>query len=347
MPLTIEKVRQKLAGQPCQVAVRGNSLYLVATLPDRRGLRPPYQQRIALGVKATELGLEYALGKALEVSAALIQRRFQWEIIHGEKSLQDWVDEFQAHKRKIDGISPATWERAYRAYFRGEKLNEATAIAAITRYPAASRDRLRATMAWTALAKFAGMSWDLSAYRGTYGLTKTQKLQIPTDDRLLAIAEDLRSRSRWFGWYALQLCYGLRTHEPQFASLFWDDELNVLLCRVTEGKTGGRIVYPLPAEWPAQLKLDEGYPMPDVSGATYREIGSRTDQAYKRLKIGFPPRTLRYAYVVRGIVRLGFSVPEVAGWCGHSPAVLLATYSRYINEQTARDSYRKRAIGNG
>ncbi len=70
------KVQAKLKGHPVRVILRGQSLYLVAVLPDRRGLRPPHQQQISLGVKCTPMGLDYALGKALELSAALVQKRF-------------------------------------------------------------------------------------------------------------------------------------------------------------------------------------------------------------------------------------------------------------------------------
>ncbi len=265
-------------------------------------------------------------------------------MIHGEKRVQDWVLEFRKHKIQSDGIRPDTWDMHYGRFYIDGEMRLETALQAILKYQAHTKSRKKACQVWGALARFAGLTWDLSPYQGTYNPAKTQALHIPTDDQLMGIAEGLRGRSIWYGWFCLQLCYGLRAHEPMFSTLIFDNELNVFLCRVSEGKTGGRVVYPLPYQWPERL-LSAGYAMPQLTAHNYKKLSGQVSQAYRRLGIHFPPRTLRYAYVVRGVVRLGFSVPEVAGWCGHSPAVLLSTYSRYINAETARDSYRKRAMG--
>lgn len=347
---TIKAVNERLKDHRVSLSQVGKALYIRATLPSKDGSGLPTRQRIPVGPVSVE-GIKWAEAKALELSSQLLQDRFSW----GEwldqpqkdriKSTEEVIEDFEEYYRSTHTLTQRTWDRHWRAIFNRLRLDKPltseSILKVVLKTPPDTRNRLITCQRLQALANFASISIDLGEYSGGYSRSKTAPLELPTDEQIANLIASVYPRSgRWANYLALIAAYGLRAHEAHFSVLLENDPDQVL--KVTEGKTGTRLVYPLNPDWPKLWGLHPEMLMPDISGRDYMDITQRVTKAFQRLSIPYPTRTFRYCYVVRAVVVYGYPIPVVAQWCGHSPEVLMSTYSRYISSSLHRETYRSK-----
>lgn len=355
---TLEAVNERLKGCPVKIYQRGDRLHLRATLPPRTGSGLPKQQFIPLTAAATPDGFKWAEARALELAGQIRSDRFSWEAWIPEEKREriplviDQIKAFEKKYRASHQLTDRTWERHWDYVFRrlrqDKPLTQQGILAVVLRTDPDTRERKQVCLKLQHLADFAGVEIDLGEFEGSYGRSKTKPLLIPADEVLLEAGLDIRSIP-WRNYYGLSLCYGLRPHEAAFSRLNNDQDRTL---SVDDGKTGSRITYPLRPEWLDPLELWGEVELPLIGSRykAFRELSDRVWKGYKRCGVmdslpDFTPRILRYAYCVRGVVNYGIPIPVMAQWLGHSPEVLLSTYSRYINAATHRDTFRSRVLG--
>ena len=102
-----------------------------------------------------------------------------------------------------------------------------------------TKSRVRACMATGAIAKFAGLEFNPSQYRGNYSPSKVTPREIPDDSTIIHHYHALANRG-WQWVYDMMATYGLRNHE-----VFHLDLDRFPIIRVKEDtKTGMREVWP-------------------------------------------------------------------------------------------------------
>lgn len=317
------------------VLVREQYLYLQATLPPSPNSRnaKPHQQRISLRLSATPEAVKIAEKRARELGQQLQAGEFSWEswrstVPAKEFCTADWIEKFEAdywNRRAKNPKSETTWAIDYAGPFRRlnpyEPLTTAAILDAVKSTNPDTRTRRRVCLAYNALARFANLPINLEPYKGNYGPNSVTPRIIPSDSEIVATWERIESEEwRWaFGMIA---AYGLRPHEV-FTCKF--DRYPRL--RVSAGKTGARLVYPLLPEWPDLFGLKVRR-CPNCSGHRNADLGHRVSRAFQRMAIDFPPYSLRHAYAVRGIGRI--SEAMMAKMQGHSVVVHCRIYQQWL-----------------
>ena len=99
--------------------------------------------------------------------------------------------------------------------------------------------------------------------------------------------------------------------------------------RCLDGKTGSRTVFPFYLEWAEKYKLYAPV-VPDCTGRTNSDLGSRVTHAYQRAGIEFNPYALRHAWAVRSI-KFGLHPTLAAQQMGHSPTTHYQHYQNWID----------------
>jgi integrase len=339
--MDLEKINEGL--QLVKLRVKGNRFYLRAKLPPKPGDGLGFKRyELATGFPVTEEGLQLARVKAFQVEADLIYRRFDWSNYLGRGCssllLGEWLDRFAAAHWDVTPSNVNTREIYDLDYGRpfgflplDAELGEDILRRVLLTFSPCSRDRLRAYVAFSALANFAGveLSKDFKRLRGDY---QPRERFIPSDDQILDIWHNWRGRSSWWRWaYGVLAVYGLRPHELFFLDASGLSDRPYIL-RVLDGKTGGRVVYPVYGEWVGLFGLAV---VPDLAGAvegrSRRALGRRVSERFLDLCVGFVPYALRDRYAVR-CAECGIDSSIAARWMGHSLAVHAKYYQRYIDE---------------
>lgn len=314
-------------------------LYLVANVPvDEIGTLK--RRWFALHVQNLENGLAYARVKAFELENDLIWERYTPPEFVSTRTASEVVIAFRKDYRAKHQIQDQTWEKHWQSVFRllpqDQPISAEHVLAVIHSSAPDTRQRRQQVQKLQALCKFAGLELDLAAYRGKYGQSKTKPLNLPTDEEVQAIIDAIPNPC-WRRWIGLQCTYGLRAHEPQFVR-FNNDPENSL--RVLEGKTQGRdFVPPLLPQWVERWDLRGE--LPNLTYGTYVDLTHRCATQFRRYRIPFPTRTMRYAWLIRAMCEFGYPIPNVAKWAGHSEVVLLRVYSRYISASLHAKVYRR------
>ncbi|MBW4670407.1 MAG: integrase [Cyanomargarita calcarea GSE-NOS-MK-12-04C] len=347
MKLTINAINERLKTAKVGVKVeqRGDRLTLRATLPPKPGSAKtkPHQQYLSLKIYANPAGLRQAEAEAKVVGGLLACGRFDWGKYLDEETspgarkkfpnCAELVEKFKAEYFSQRGDTPQTqltWKNDYESAFKrldgdGECTSEAL-IAAATSTVANTRTRKRNVEKLQALAKFAGVEVDLAPYKGNYGLFSLKTRNIPSDTEIEITLKQLAFNPAWQWVFGVMACYGLRDHEVFFCEV---SPIPPHTCRIIEGKTGGRICYPLHPHWATEWKLWTSE-KPACTGKTYRDYGQRVGQHFHRHKLPFTPYDLRHAYAIRGSIQYKIPVVAMAAWMGHKPSVHWDTYNRWI-----------------
>lgn len=364
----IAKVNQRLrVGQlGFQIERRGQKLSLRGTLPPRPGsprLRP-HQQRISLNLPATAAGLKQAEQEAKIIAAQLIQNCFNWQhylpVAGGgrlhQMDLAQQIAAFQQHfladvdrNASISETASAktTWETAYLPYLH--KLIEIAQAHPQYSLPEAiyatvqttrnhSRSRQICCTALNALAEFLHLELPtpLKAYWGNYGPSQTKARQLPSDQEIVQIFEQIPNPA-WRFVYGVLATYGLRNHEVFFCDYQALSQANpeATIEVLDTTKTGSHMVWPFYPEWVEQFQLQQvNLPslQTDLSQTTLRRIGQQVNCQFRRYQIPFSPYDLRHAWAVRTI---HFGLPDTvaARMMGHSVAIHTRTYHRWITHR--------------
>ncbi|MFZ4641140.1 MAG: site-specific integrase [Nodosilinea sp.] len=367
----ILQLNQRLKAARLGLAVerRGDRLGLRGTLPPRPGSdrSRPHQQRLPLGLPATQAGLKQIEQEAKVIAGQLIQGNFNWDNYLGEPELipgaaiplGDRITQFHHHLCSQSGTDWAaraslktTWDKAYAPYLNKlqahtiahphQSLGQAI-IATLSTLPAQSRSRQVGSTALKAFAAFhqIDLPQAIDSLGSSYGQSHTQRRDLPTDDDILTWYDRIPN-SAWRSVYGLMAAYGLRNHEVFFCDRtnlgqrLGEDRITVL----ETTKTGLHDVWPFYPEWVDRFCLRQIQLPPintDLRTTTLQRIGQQVSVQFKRYGIPFSPYDLRHAWAVRTI---HFGLPDTvaARMMGHSVAIHTHTYHRWITLRDQRQA---------
>ena len=324
---------------------RGDRLYLVATLPPKpnSGKSKPYQQRIALGIRANPAGFKQAELEAKRLGVQLAEGSFSWDKQTEELTVRDAIAQFEKQyfsERERNGKTLTTFNGNYLNPFKKLPLDEVLTVAlmvkTIKETEPNTRTRQLACRAFKSLGALFNLEIDTSKLQGDYGLKRVNPKNLPSDQEIQEAIKLLPDSS--YQWaYGLMATYGLRNHE----CFFIDHDLlkDKGICLVLEGKTGGRKVYPLYPEWLDLFDL-QNVRVPLVSGKTNRDYGQRITQYFKRHKIPFSPYCLRHSWARRAIdMRLDAQL--AAKQMGHSYIVHVTIYAEWFDDSVHQRAFEK------
>ena len=347
--LTIAALNAELKGIRAGVAVQqiGDRLYLRATLPPKPGSNKSasYQQRIALGVYASEPGILKAKCEALRLSSDIASDRFQWSDWISSKPASELMSvesaialvETEYFQRRGRGVkTESTWKGEYTLIYRRLQPGPVTKegiLSLVNKTEPNSRTRLRTCRALQKLAAVARVDVDLDALKGNYSPRSVDSKLLPKDT-LIIEWRDRISDPAWQWAYGMMATYGLRNHEIFHIEFGHLDRLGII---VKEGKTGYRETWPLPTTWAERWNLQNTI-IPQCTGRTNRDLGNRVSHAFKRFGVPFPPYDLRHAYALRtSLARLPPSV--AASVMGHLEATHCNVYHRFLDREMIQNAW--------
>ncbi len=352
--------RLKIAQMGVQVERRGIKLNLRATLPPRPdSLRlRPYQQRLSLGLPATNAGLKQAEQEAKIIAAQLIQNSFDWQsyLTFGGKRLSqmNFLEQLQAFEQDFLAqpdrlVKPAsaktTWNSAYAPYLKklaviAESHPNLTIVEAIHKTIHSteinSRSRQVCCTALSALATFLNLKLptELKTFWGGYGNSQTKVRQLPTDEEIVAVWQTIPNPA-WQFVYGVMATYGLRNHEVFFCDYSALDRDETMIQVLPTTKTGSHEVWAFYPEWIEEFGLRKGG-LPtietDLTKTTLQTVGQRVTAQFRRYEVPFSPYDLRHAWAVRTI-HFGLSDTVAARMMGHSVAVHTRTYHQWMSRR--------------
>jgi integrase len=190
-------------------------------------------------------------------------------------------------------------------------------------------------MALGALAKFAGVEFPVSEYKGKPSSMKVNPRNLPSDEVIAHWWQRMKDYSPEWGWvFGVMACYGLRPGEVWFldpASL--QQEPGIL--RVLDGKTGEREgILPLYPEWWQRWEL-AAIRLP-ANGA--KDVGGVVSKHFKRAGVPFRPYDLRHAWAGRASW-FGLDTGSAAYQMGHSVRMHQEFYGHWYNERHQRQVF--------
>jgi integrase len=303
----------------------------------------PYQQKLSLGVPASEAGFKRAEKEARLIGAELAAKEFDWakylkpELLPDGKPVAKWVEEFKQFHTERNDLTDQTWSkdwgRVYAKLPQDKPLTVDAMMAVINGTERNTRNRLVTCRKLQALADYAKIEADLMPYKGSYGPAKVADRNLPTDEEIARQWSSIPN-PEWRWAFGVMAAFGLRDHELFFCE--WrDDELFV-----TQGKTGPREVFEaLYPEWVDAWDLKH-IRRPKVKNVqkAYEEgkLGEKVARQFRRYEVRFPPYTLRHCYAVRASVTFDIPIPVAAQLMGHTPVVHLKRYQKHLNLHQAK-----------
>jgi len=248
-------------------------------------------------------------------------------------TIANWLQKFEQSKR--DSVCSTTWKTDYFRPFSqlpaDVVLSPEVLISVIALTAPNTRQRRRFCLAFRQLAEFAGIELNVRHLIGSYGPTKVQPRDLPTDEYIAACFKQIKN-PQWQWAYGVLATYGLRNHEA-----FYLDMSKFPIAQVQQGKTGFRQVWPLMPEWAEGWDLGN-IKRPPVTGACHADFGARVTKFFAQTALGFNAYDLRHAWAVRAI-RFGLASPLAARQMGHSTSVHDQTYHLAINEREQQQAY--------
>ena len=352
----IKQANQRLKESNAGITIEkdGAKLRLRGTFPLRTG-EGKKQQRIPLNVSASPEGLKQAEGEAYVVRRDLDANRFNWDKYlksQAELSRQtvaDWVDAFEQDyfdKREKNAQSLTTWKTDYYQAFkrlpRTQTLTADLILKLVKKTHPDTKSRKRYCICLGALAKFAGITINLTPLAGKYNPKSVNPRQIPEDEVIASWFYKI-SNPAWRWVYGVIATYGLRNHEV----FRIDFELLRSGCRilhVLEGKTGARRVWACYPEWFDAFNLSSCH-LPNVKITTddgkprkNSALGHAVSQQFRRSRIPFAPYNLRHAWAIRTL-EFGLDISLSAQQMGHSLTVHSELYHHWISDKHHQRAY--------
>jgi len=326
-----------------RVRLRGKTaLTLQATLPLKTG-HGKKQQEISLGIAASKPGLRRIENEAHILSQHLIHGTFRWDLylqptVLAQVSTAEMIAHFKVAYFAANRIQEATWGESWQRTFdrlpQDEPLSEVNILAVVLLTNEHTRIRELTCQRLQRLADFAGVAIDLKPYQGDYSEKSLTPRDIPNDE-LIEWWGDRIPNPAWRWVFGMMAAFGLRPHECWFCEFESVKKLEIL-----KSKTGYHIARPILPGWVDRWELLQ-VARPNVQGRTFRDYGMRTRRQFQRYGVPFNPYDLRHAYAIRGSVVKGLPTPIMAGMMGHSEAVHVRTYQRWLKEATADEVYNR------
>lgn len=333
-----------------RIQSRGDRLYLVATLPPKpesRSSKPyPHQQRIALGYRFNQLGIDKAAKDARVLSAKLIEGTFNWSDYLDQKQLITFGDAIELFSEryladKINRGNDAskvqeTLQNNYLRYLvdidRSKDFNASLLEQKLESMGHTATRRFKA-LAYAAIADVMGVDHNLRSLAGGYNNKSVNPRNVPSDDLIADYFNKIKSK-RWRTVYALMAIYGLRNHE-----VFRCDFNDLPVLFVERGKTNERYVYPLYPEWADSWLGDLTMPKVNLERSNMR-LGNDVTTWFCRSIVPFAAYNLRHAWARRSI-DFGWDITLAAKQMGHSVKVHSDIYHAWISQDTYQKAYDK------
>jgi integrase len=338
--------RLKDALMGVRVEVMGNNLYLRATLPPKPNSdkSKPYQQRIALGIRANKKGIKRAEAEAYKLSGLLACKDFKWEIylqdspdsppVRYVKDLIIDFENFYFETRQRNHKTQTTWTVEYLRVFKklpqDKLLTKEAILKVITATQPDTRTRKRACVGLQALANFAGIDINLRPYKGKYSPKKATPRDLP-DDLLIAKTYYEIKDEAWRWVFGMLATYGLRNHEVFRLDLGAIAKGDYIVNVGENSKTGSRRVWPCYPEWFEQFDL-KNVKLPNCNtDRPNADVGHVVTVWFKR-HIPFQAYDLRHCWAVRTL-EFGLDISLAAQQMGHSNQVHSELYHHWISER--------------
>lgn len=338
--------RLKAGNIRAKIRLIKDSLYVRATFPPQPGESEPRQRSLALGIKCNPAGIKLAETHARMIGALLDAGKFDWSPYLKLKKSDDtenlkirgWIRKFTDNYFEGKPQTPnnlSNFSKDYEAVFRHLPLDEpiseqALKAVILDKSKPGTRSRQRYVMVCQALAKFAGLECSFKSLQGDYNAKKVSPRDIPSDEDIEKIFNAIED-PQWRWAYGMLATYGLRPHEIFHLDCSEIKE-NGVVSVLKDTKTKERVCYPCPSVWVEKFELW------NVCCPNYNyEVNSRLGHAIsknfrEKLKIPFPPYTLRHAYAGR-TAALGVEVAIAAKWMGHSVKVHTDTYHAFLTKK--------------
>ena len=260
------------------------------------------------------------------------------------RTTAEWIDLFRLDWIDRGGTNLDTWHREYQLLFnrlpQDQALTSEHLLTLVKASKPNSRQRVRAVVSTKALARFVGLDYDPSRYRGKYSFDSSMKPRnLPTDEAIVDYYHTIEN-VRWRWVYAMMATYGLRGHEVFFLDLESLKRGETIL-KVLDGKTGPREVWPFHPEWFQELqcyrplipriKLDRSTIALGNSISSYFRLKTQS-----RSKMPWLPYDLRHRFAIR-LCEYGLETALAAKQMGHGLDVHTTIYYKWI----ARDIHQK------
>ena len=351
--------RLKNSGCAAKILARGNKLSLRATVPAKPGQgNKPSQKVISLGLYFNDAGIKMAEIKAQKLSGELALDKFSWddwlkknkgeastekgEIVKS-KTIADWTEEFEADyfaRRPRTPATESTFRVEYRAMF--SKMPPDIELTAdflhkfVIKYPPDKRQRKRACMVASVLAKFAKIEIDLSPYRGNYNSAIVPK-DIPTDRQIVEWYHSIPNPA-WQYVFGIMAAYGISNHELFYCNLeSLRESPGHLESHYRKNHYGVRRIWCLYPQWWEQFELNKPRELPKITGKDNQAKGSRITRAFSRYGL-CRPTWIRHAWAIRAMDFMPDAL--AARQMAHTLKVHNETYQRWINQEKEDRMYR-------
>ena len=309
-------------------------------LPPKKGKDKASQQVISLGIYCNAAGIQSAEKQAQKLASQLALKEFDWHEWGKQSKTSDnfgyWVKEFEVdyfNRRERNEKSQTTWDTDYNHIFKRidskENLTEETLIQLVLTTDPDTRQRQRAVMAASSLAKFAEIEVDLGRYKGNYSYLKNSARILPTEEEIIKYYWSIPN-PHWQRAFGLMAAYGISNHELFYVDL---NSLQVspghLVSTYRKEHHGVRRIYCLYPEWYEDWKLYEHIDLPRVTGKNNRDLGHRVSTAFRRYGL-CKPGDLRHCWAIRAMAFIPDSM--AARMMAHETQVHNKTYKRWIDE---------------
>ena len=346
--------RLKAANTGLSLCIKGLSLYGRGTLPPKPGSLKtiPYQQKIALKIRANPAGLKRAEAEAKKIGAALALKEFDWTLYVShvttpseKRTIAEWIvaleaDYFDRRQRTL--ASESTWETHYFEYLRRLPQQQPLTVEilkqAIRSTQPDSYTRRAMCLSCRSLGQFAELDVAfIKPLRGKYSSRRPARRHLPSDEEIVAALERI-SNPAWRWVAAMLATFGLRPHEI-FHLDTTELENGGTRIEVLKGKTGERKVQALHLEWIDEFNLREKYlPKVKVTGRSNKDLGHRVSCYFRSKKLPFKPYDLRHCWAVRSL-RYNINVSLAARRMGHSVTMHTTIYQAWIGDEIDQSSY--------
>lgn len=162
-------------------------------LPPKKGKDKDSQQILSLGIYCNAAGIQSAEKQAQKLSSQLALKEFRWDEWGSSQSKNCdrsgyWIEEFEVdyfNRKKRNKESQTTWDTDYNHIFKRLNPDEILTGEVLTQLVFTTepdtRQRQRAVMAASSLAKFAEIEVDLGRYKGNYSHLKNNNRNFSTN----------------------------------------------------------------------------------------------------------------------------------------------------------------------
>jgi hypothetical protein len=318
-------------------------------LPPKKGKDKDSQQIVSLGVYCNAPGIQSAEKQAQKLASQLALKEFRWgewgssqskNRPKGLASRRDrsgyWIEEFETdyfNRKERNKQSQTTWDTDYNHIFKrlnpDETLTGEALIQLVLTTDPDTRQRQRAVMAASSLAKFAEIKVDLGRYKGNYSYLKNNNRILPTEEEIIQYYWSIPN-PHWQRVFGLMAAYGISNHELFYVDL--DSLLQPpghLVSTYRKKHYGVRRIYCLYPEWYEDWELYKHVDLPRVTGKNNRDLGHRVTTQFRRYNL-CKAGDLRHCWAIRAMNFIPDSM--AARMMAHETQVHNKTYKRWIDE---------------